>query len=122
MDPCEFRPADAPSAAGYRVTLTLSIEDAGALWNAAAERALQAPGMTLADVLDTIGPREDPSIADCIAMLTGPAAIAGCAVADYAILPVTGCIEAVPLHAHLDDGELVAVPAWNPQAAKSAVG
>jgi hypothetical protein len=69
--------------ASFTVTLTLNVEDAGALWNAAAEKALQAPGMTLADVLDTLGPREDPSIADCIAMLTAPAAIPGCALDDF---------------------------------------
>jgi hypothetical protein len=62
----------------FTVSLSLNVEDVRALWAAAAERALAAPGMTLADVLDTIGPREDPSIADCIAMLTAPAALPGC--------------------------------------------
>lgn len=69
----------------FTVTLTLNVEDAHALWAAAAEKALQAPGMTLSDVLDTLGPREDPSIADCIAMLTAPTAIAGCALDDFSI-------------------------------------
>ncbi len=69
----------------YRVTLTLSVADAQALWTAAAERALQAPGMTLGDVLDTLGPREDPSIADCIAMLAVPNAIPGCSLEDARI-------------------------------------
>jgi hypothetical protein len=68
----------------FTVTLTLQVEDACALWNAAADKALQA-GLALSDVLDTIGPREDPSIADCIAMLTAPAAIAGCALEDYGV-------------------------------------
>lgn len=69
----------------FTATLTLTVEDARSLWNAAAEKALQAPGMTLSDVLDTIGPREDPSIADCIAMLLVPAGIAGCALDDFAV-------------------------------------
>lgn len=69
----------------FTATLTLTVEDARALWNAAAEKALQAPGMTLSDVLDTIGSREDPSIADCIAMLVSPAGIAGCALDDFAV-------------------------------------
>lgn len=73
------------AAAGYTVTLTLTVEDARALWAAAADRALAAPGTTLADVLDTIGPREDPSIADCIAMLTAPAALPGCALEAYEV-------------------------------------
>jgi hypothetical protein len=66
----------------FTVTLTLNVEDAHALWSAAADKALQA-GMTLSDVLDTIGPREDPSIADCLAMLTAPSAIAGCMLDDF---------------------------------------
>lgn len=73
-------------AASYTVSLTLTVEDARALWAAAADRALAAPGMTLADVLDTIGPREDPSIAECIAMLTAPAALPGCALDSYEVM------------------------------------
>ncbi|MDG2534031.1 hypothetical protein P6144_10265 [Sphingomonas sp. HITSZ_GF] len=72
-------------ASSYTVSLTLSVADVRALWSAAADRALAAPGMTLADVLDTIGPREDPSIVDCIAMLTSPAAIAGCALESFEV-------------------------------------
>ncbi|TGX54196.1 hypothetical protein E5A73_08760 [Sphingomonas gei] len=68
----------------FTVTLTLNVEDARALWAAAADKALQA-GMTLSDVLDTIGPREDPAIADCIAMLTAPNAIAGCALDEFTV-------------------------------------
>jgi hypothetical protein len=70
----------------FTVSLTLTVDDARALWAAAADRALAAPGMGLADVLDTIGPREDPSIADCIAMLTSPTAIAGCALDSYDVV------------------------------------
>jgi hypothetical protein len=73
-------------SATYTVTLSLTVEDARALWAAAAERALAAPGMTLADVLDTIGPREDPAIAECIAMLTAPAALPGCALDAYDVV------------------------------------
>ncbi len=73
-------------SASYTVTLSLTVEDARALWAAAADRALAAPGMTLADVLDTIGPREDPAIAECIAMLTAPAALPGCSLDSYEVL------------------------------------
>lgn len=75
----------ANTGTSFSVTLTLSVEDAGALWTAAAERALAMPGMTLANVLDTLGPREDPSVADCIAMLAAPQAIAGCALDDFKV-------------------------------------
>lgn len=73
----------------FTVSLTLTVDDARALWSAAADRALAAPGMTLADVLDTIGPREDPAIAECIAMLAGPAKIAGCDLDAFEVLPNT---------------------------------
>lgn len=81
----------------FTVTLTLTVEDARALWTAAAEKAMQAPGMTLSDVLDTLGPREDPSIADCIAMLTVPGAIAGCALDDFSIDIAPASADVIPL-------------------------
>jgi hypothetical protein len=81
----DFSHVPANTGQSFTVTLTLNVEDARALWSAAAEKAQQAPGMTLSDVLDTLGPREDPSIADCIAMLTAPAAIAGCALDDFSV-------------------------------------
>lgn len=74
------------ASGSFTVSLTLKVEDVRALWAAAADRALAAPGMTLADVLDTIGPREDPSIAECIAMLTAPAALPGCALDAYEVI------------------------------------
>lgn len=46
---------------------------------------MRSPGMTLSDVLDTIGPREDPSIADCIAMLAGPTPVAGCTLQEFEV-------------------------------------
>jgi len=72
------------TSTAFTATLTLTVEDTRALWNAAAEKALQA-GMALSDVLDTIGPREDPSISDCLAMLLVPAGIAGCALDDFTV-------------------------------------
>ncbi len=53
----------------YRVSLSLSVTDPHALWSAAAACALTAPGMTLDDVVETIGSEHDPDIADCIALL-----------------------------------------------------
>lgn len=61
-----------------QVTLAFSIHDREALWEAAAKKGLAAPGMRLTDVIDVIGPREDPAIAECIAMLAPPATMAGC--------------------------------------------
>jgi len=84
MDARAFHATAANDAERYCVTLTLDVADVQALWTAAAERALQAPGMTLGDVLDTIGPREDPSVADCLALLAIPT-LPGCALDDLRI-------------------------------------
>lgn len=85
MNRRSFAQFSANQPQSYTVTLSLTIEDAALLWAAAAERGLAAPGATLADVLDTIGPREDPAIAECIAMLTAPAAIPGCGLDSFEV-------------------------------------
>jgi hypothetical protein len=69
----------------YRINLTLAVTDPQSLWAAAAAKLLVAPEMTLDDVLDVIGPREDPSIGDCIAAMVQPVAVAGCVIEDYGI-------------------------------------
>ena len=69
----------------YRISVTLSVGNVGRLWAAAAAKALGMPDMTLEDVLDLLGPREDPEIAECLAMLTAPAAVAGCALGDFSV-------------------------------------
>lgn len=88
-------------SASFTVTLTLKVSDAERLWVAAAERALASPGMTLSDVLDTIGPREDPSIADCLAMLTAPAELPGCLLDDFTVrdapIPAGAPAQLVPM-------------------------
>ena len=62
----------------YTVTLTLNVEDAQALWTAAADKAL------------------DPAIMDCIAMLTAPGAIAGCALDNFDVSAAASA-ELIPL-------------------------
>ncbi|QHL89746.1 hypothetical protein GVO57_01535 [Sphingomonas changnyeongensis] len=66
------------------VTVRLSVNDAGSLWAAAAAKALSA-GMTIDEIAETIGPREDPSVADCIALLCEPAGLPGCAIEDFTV-------------------------------------
>lgn len=67
-------------ATGYLLTLSLSVEDDAALWQAAAALAMAAPGMTIDDVAETIGPREAPNVGDCLALLLEPERFAGCAI------------------------------------------
>lgn len=87
----------------YLVSLTLSLEDAAALWSAAAATAMAAPGMTIDDVVDTIGPREDPSIEDCIAMLAQPGRFSGCAVTAMECVRVGD----VASTGRIDDGQAI---------------
>ncbi len=68
----------------YRVSLSLSVTDPHALWSAAAACALTAPGMTLDDVIETIGSEHDPDIADCIALLLLSPRITGARIEDFA--------------------------------------
>jgi hypothetical protein len=66
-----------------QLSLTLSVDDPGALWNAAMQCCAQGPdGMTLDDIIEMIGPREDPSVEDCIKMLALSSSFSGCAMTD----------------------------------------
>lgn len=89
-DPHGLRALERPQPE-YRVNLTLAVVDPQALWAAAAAKLLSAPDMILSDVIDVIGPREDPSITDCIAMLAKPATLAGCLLDDFWIDGLRGC-------------------------------
>lgn len=95
MDPREFNHADldrssvvaAPGVAAreYRIELRVSVRDARSLWAAAAAKALAIGLMTLEDVQETLGPSEDPSIADCLSLLAEPAALPGCSLETFTV-------------------------------------
>ena len=70
-----------------RVNLTFqfSITDPAALWRAAAQRCMNGTGLSPEDVFETLGPPEDPSVEDCLAMLLSAPLIPGCAIEDMAI-------------------------------------
>ena len=84
---CAASYTDVPEQAEeFRLCLSLSVVDADRLWSAAAARATTViPGATEEDVEDMIGPREDPNLADCLALLTGPSAIPGCTLTDFRV-------------------------------------
>lgn len=71
----------------FRITIALRVEDAGALWDAAAAQALSIPGMTLDDVAETIGDRAAPQIQDCLTFLADPMRFAGCTPTAFTIDP-----------------------------------
>ncbi|WP_448661382.1 hypothetical protein ACG3SL_12075 [Sphingomonas sp. CJ20] len=54
--------------------------------------------MTLADVLDTIGPREDPQLAECLSMLTAPSAIPGCGLDSFTVRETISPLTAQLIH------------------------
>ena len=64
----------------YRLTLSLAVADATALWAAAAALAMNSPSMTMDDVIETIGPIDAPQIEDCLALLMQPERFGGCEV------------------------------------------
>lgn len=66
---------------GFQIVLDVIVSDTTALWSAAAGQALGCVRMTIGDVIDTLGPREDPDVAACLAMMVDPARFAGCTVA-----------------------------------------
>lgn len=65
------------SNALYELRCQLTIDDASALWDSAATKAMTYPDMTPETVVEMIGPREDPEIAECLLLLLQPS-VAGC--------------------------------------------
>jgi hypothetical protein len=94
MDPREFNHGDrarrtaTPASDGvFRLELCISVRDARSLWAAAAAKALAVGLMSMEDVEDTLGPVEDPSIADCLALLAEPGPLPGCKLTHFAVVP-----------------------------------
>ncbi|MFV0623259.1 hypothetical protein ACBY01_04495 [Sphingomonas sp. ac-8] len=79
------------------MTLTLSVEDAAALWTAAAAKTMRTSALTHEDVLDTLGACEEAEIADCLAALLLPIDLAGCRAQDLRIdaVPVLAAVPPV---------------------------
>lgn len=75
----------------YSVTLTLTVTDPQLLWDAASCKLRSVPGMMLDDIVDVIGPREDPAVADCVAALSAPTAMPGCALEDFSVEGMADC-------------------------------
>ncbi len=61
----------------YDLRCQLRIDDVSALWDAASAKAMTYPDATAETVVETIGPREDPEITECLLLLLQPT-IAGC--------------------------------------------
>lgn len=72
----------------YKLTLMLAVDDATGLWNAAAKSFIENPDMTMEDVEETLGPREDPMIEDCLVTMAIPRNLVGCRLLDLSIRPL----------------------------------
>ena len=81
------RPLPASLAAfaqsAYRIELSLNVTDAAALWRAAFDKGLSSLAASRDDLVEMIGPIEDPDLGACLTLLTLPSAIPGCALEDF---------------------------------------
>ncbi|MEO8723664.1 MAG: hypothetical protein ABI395_09115, partial [Sphingobium sp.] len=78
-----------PGGTEFLVTIALSVRDVDLLWRMAATHALSIAGLEQEDVEDVIGVLEDPSIADCLAMLLVPKPVAGCVITSFSVASAT---------------------------------
>lgn len=81
--------------AGFQIVLDVIVSDKNALWSAAAGQALGCVRMTIDDVIDTLGPREDPDVAACLAMMVDPARFAGCRIEASEVESMTAAPRAI---------------------------
>ena len=70
-----------------QVTFSVSVFDQRTLWDSAVMKALSTSSLRIGDLINVIGPREDPHLAECIASLAQPAEIPGCALEDFDVEP-----------------------------------
>lgn len=61
----------------YVFTIHVELDDATLLWRTAAAHLLSCGTQSEEEVEELIGPRADPSIADCLCLLLGPQDLPG---------------------------------------------
>lgn len=76
----------------YDVTIRLAVHDPAILWRTAAAYLLTFDGVDEAVLEETIGPREDPCVENCLSAIFGPTHIPGMHTEIFAIRPGTGNI------------------------------
>tara|TARA_B100000678_G_C18161861_1_gene483389 strand:+ start:289 stop:621 length:333 start_codon:yes stop_codon:yes gene_type:complete len=80
----------------YRVHVSMTIGDPAALWRAARDHLLAAPGGSAKLVEETIGTEAAPFVGDCVALLCAPRALAGCSVNDFWVDTLPGLPAPIP--------------------------
>jgi len=71
----------------FEFRLKLRVECPTALWHAAARRCGSGIDPSIDDIVELIGPPEDPSIADCLMALALPDRIPGCTMTNVFLAP-----------------------------------
>ncbi len=84
----------------FKFSLRLRVEHPALLWQAAARLCLADPSLSGDDIEELIGPREDPSISDCLMVLTLSQTLPGCARVDASLeelgAPICGIATGMP--------------------------
>lgn len=78
----------------YDVTIRVAVDDPALLWRRAAAHLLAFAGLDEVALEETIGPREDPAVADCLAVLFGPVTIEGVRYEMFAVRPAHSGLKA----------------------------
>lgn len=72
--------------ADFQITFTVSVQNADALWRAALWRHEQiSEYLTQDDMVESIGPREDPCVEDCLTTMALSFALDGCSINDIEV-------------------------------------
>lgn len=61
----------------YDITIRVAVDDPAMLWRTAASHLLTFDGVDEAALDETIGPREDPCVENCLSAIFGPAHMPG---------------------------------------------
>ncbi|MBT0670523.1 hypothetical protein HT136_19330 [Novosphingobium profundi] len=69
----------------FKFSLRLKVEQPRLLWQSAARVCLEDPTLSDEDLEDLIGPREDPSIDDCLMILALSQPFPGCSRLDASL-------------------------------------
>lgn len=69
----------------YQFVLKLRVDCVAGLWTAAAQHCMRVLASAEDEIIELIGPKEDPSIEDCLTILALPPLMPGCAMLDVSI-------------------------------------
>ena len=74
----------------FDIRMRVSVVDAQLLWQMAARALASAGGFSDEEIEDTLGPREDPLLSECLTLLMGPRQGSGCQFQNFRIAETGG--------------------------------